>query len=150
MAKILVMAQSPKSKRNLQSPLKGTRSWEVFRSWTSQANLPLEILEFRNVTKKFGKLPTISSKALRGKFLTEILEYPVIVCLGRYAEEAIRGTRELYFPNVSGWDHFFLPHPSGLNRQLNDPNAHHQAVAELRKAHEKYLTLKTYEGRIST
>lgn len=146
MAKILVIAQSPKSKTNLQSPLKGTRSWKVFRSWTSQANLPLEILEFRNVTKKFGKLPTINSKVLHGKFLTEILEYPVIVCLGRYAEEVIIGTRELYFPNVSDWDHFFLPHPGGLN----DPDAHPQAVAELRKAHEKYLTLKTYEGRIST
>lgn len=79
-----------------------------------------------------------------------IIQYPVIVTLGQIAENAIIETRELYFPNVKEWDHFHIPHPSGLNRKLNDPEAHHEAVQQLKAAYAKMLTLKVYEGRINT
>lgn len=73
----------------------------------------------------------------------------MIVCLGKLAEQAVKETRKIYFPDVKDWDHYFLPHPSGLNRALNDPKTHADAVLQLEAAYKRLLTLKTYEGRMS-
>lgn len=93
-------------------------------------------------------LKAVNQKLSRGGWLEEIIGYPVIIGLGKIAEKAIVTTRELYFPKVMEWDHFFLPHPSGLNRVLNDPEAHFEAIEQLKQAYKKFLTLKLYEAKL--
>lgn len=150
--KMLILAQNPKIPMNLTEPLKGTKSWKTFSEWITAASIPVEALEIRNAfdkiewTSSFGS--KITRKLIKGGWVEEIIGYPVIVCLGRVSEEAIRRTRELYFPNVTDWDHYFLPHPSGLNRVLNDPEIHLAAIETLKTAHKKLLTLQAYEGKI--
>lgn len=150
--KILILAQNPKTIKNLTQPLAGTKSHKILKSWLEAAEVPEEILELRNAVAEVGAstdvLKAVTAKLRRGGWVEELIGYPVIVCLGRIAEKAILETRQLYFPNVQDWDHFFLPHPSGLNRQLNDPEVHLEAVEQLKEAHRKFLTLKVYEGRI--
>lgn len=150
--RMLILAQNPKTAHNLTNPLQGTKSWTVLNRWLKEARIPLELLELRNAYRHTGaETPTASvttGLVESGEWVSLILGYPVIVALGRYAANAVLRTREAYFPNVKDWDHFFLPHPSGLNRKLNDPEEHIKAVQTLRKAHDKFLTLREYEGRI--
>ena len=150
--KMLILAQNPKIPTNLSEPLKGTKSWTMFQRWLKQAQIPEEALEIKNciaVVGASGDVRKLARTKLRnGGWLSEVIGYPVIVCLGQVAAEAIQETRDLYFPNVSEWDHYFIPHPSGLNRKLNDPEAHQEAVNQLRCAYEKLLTLKRYQFRM--
>ena len=79
------------------------------------------------------------------RWLGMVIQYPVIVTLGKAAEKAITEIRDWYFPNSSDWDHFFLPHPSGLNRNLNNTESHHEAVRQLKAAYSRLREIKTYE-----
>lgn len=146
--KILILAQNPKRKANVTEPLKGTKSWSILERWLKEAGIPLEDVELSNAFDAVGdrKIRVISSNVIQLKrWVPEIIEFPVIVCLGRIPADAVRFTREAFFPNVQDWDHFFLPHPSGLNRKLNDPEEHRKVVRQLKAAHKKLLTLRLYE-----
>jgi hypothetical protein len=72
--------------------------------------------------------------------------YPVVVTLGRFAEEAMEHTRG-YFEERR-WYHYSLPHPSGLNRQLNDREAHAAAVRALKHAYEKLKEKRRESKRV--
>ena len=150
--KLLILAQNPKKIMNKKDPLKGTKSWTVLSRWLIEANVPGSHVELRNALSAVGDrsltITTVRNQVETRRWVPEIIEFPVIVCLGRIPEQAVRFTREAFFPNVTSWDHFFLPHPSGLNRKLNDPETHLEAVETLKEAYKRLLTLKTYEARI--
>ena len=79
--------------------------------------------------------------------VSEILQFPVIVCLGRKAEEAIKRTRNMYFPNIPEWewDHYFLPHLRSIN---NTSEEYFKALGQLNAAYKKLLTLRVYETKV--
>ncbi len=144
--KLLIMAQNPKKKINVLNPMKGTRSWTLLEQWLTEAGIPLSDVKIQNTFQAVGsrKLST-KGKLKQGGWIKELIGAPVIVCLGALARSALVETRTMYYPQIATWDHFFIPHPSGLNRVLNNPEEHLKAVETLRKAHGRLKQLRSYE-----
>lgn len=133
-----IVAQNPKSDRNIEEPLIGTKSYEVLKSWLRAAGISEDEVHLFNsvdqvgaITKSLAVNQAISNKCLAMK----ISGYKYVVSLGKIAEQAVAASKDS-FPLEMDMDHsthFNLPHPSGLNRQLNDPAAHEEAVLVLKK-----------------
>lgn len=89
-----------------QNPGSG-RSIKTLHQWTNQ--IGLESFEFTNATHIKGdvKLSDANIEDLKEK----CQGHDKVVALGQYASCALR---------KAGVEHFQMPHPSGLNRQLNN------------------------------
>lgn len=98
--KVLVLGRNP-SKRGGSSP-----TIRRLKSWMDA--LELDFVSFDNVSHRFG---SINLKDIDHKHVREICRgYDKILTLGTAASTAL---------DIMAIDHFSLPHPSGLNRQLN-------------------------------
>lgn len=99
--KVLILGQNP-SKRGHKCG-----SHKRLYKWMDEWNLNL--VSFDNVSQKFGRF---NKKDVDSQYLAETCKgYSKILTLGRNAGEVL---------NSLGINHFGLPHPSGLNRKLND------------------------------
>lgn len=78
----------------------------------------------------------IKKDARSGTWKSLIKNYPVIVTLGKTAEIAIKETISQFYKDSPELKIFHIPHPSGLNRKLNDPEWHEECVNVLIKARE--------------
>lgn len=147
MTKMLILAQSPKTERNVKEPLRGTRSWTILKRWMDEAGVKEEDVVLLNAYDEVGKTNFCKSVmkrlSIQGKWNMLLIKYPVIVCLGEHAKDAIAYSKSQFANSDDRWHHFFIPHPSGLNRKLNDPAQHERCVTTLKVAHEKLLTLKS-------
>ena len=148
--KLLILAQNPKTEKNLTTPIRGTKSWTILARWLKEAGIPEDAVELDNALLQVGSLTSIKAQITENtrRWNGMIIQYPVILTLGNIATTAIIETRKAYFPNVIKWDHFFLPHPSGLNRKLNSKRAHDDAIGQLQAAYLRMKTLEQYESRI--
>lgn len=92
--------------------------------WMSKIGAP--IFSFCNVAEKTGvvRLSDVDLERVR----TMTAGYDRVIALGNFPSKVL---------NRLGVGHFRLPHPSGLNRQLNDPNF---IVMELERCGD-YLSL---------
>lgn len=147
--KLLILAQNPKTDKNKEAPLVGTKSWTILSRWLKEAGIPEDAVELSNTLLQVGSLTSIKTQVIENtsRLNGMIIRYPVIVTLGEIARSAIQRTRKVYYPNVDKWDHFFLPHPSGLNRKLNSKQAHEEAIGRLQAAYLRMKQLEIYERR---
>jgi len=118
--KILVIAQNP-SKKNLDVnvPLVGTKSLKIFLAWCKE--MFIEECFIINASDKLGKVSLKDANLERIQKHVVDGGYDKIVCLGKYAEKSLKKA----CPYIR---HYTLPHPSGLNRKLNNK---HYVKAEL-------------------
>jgi uracil-DNA glycosylase len=117
--KVLFVAQNPKHPENLEKPMEGTRSGTILGDWLLELGLKREDVKIINASIRFGQRLKKSDRDAQA-ILAEARKVTKVVALGRYAGDTLL---DLSIP------HFRLPHPSGLNRQLNDRSFIHDELA---------------------
>jgi uracil-DNA glycosylase len=124
--RILFVGQSP-SKRNFDSNIAfhGTQSFKTLINWIDKARLDYFDCVFVNAcTAVDAKEPTESDIALLRETVKRQPWDTKVVAVGKVAAWALRS---------AGIENYLeLPHPSGLNRQLNDKEFVAKKVEELR------------------
>lgn len=107
--KILVVGQNPGNRtfrKRDSAPNIGSSIGRLY-DWMSYMNI--DIYSFHNVCTQTGN---VTKKDIDYELLKSVTEgYDKIVALGEFASEALKHIER---------DYFKLPHPSGLNRKLND------------------------------
>ena len=99
--KVLVLGLNPSKQLGKSATLKRLREWlEV---------LELQYVSFDNIYPGFNQF---SLKDINADYIREISQASEkVLALGRRVSDIL---------GLMGIDHFCLPHPSGLNRQLNN------------------------------
>lgn len=129
--KILVVAQNPKTELNVHYPLRNTRSYKIFKEWLYASGLTLSSIQIVNALDKVGEFAESEYKE-RTKdtdWKDYINQFPFVVCLGKKASLAVG--------SVDGFV-LDLPHPSGLNRKLNNKYETVKVVEELKALKSAY------------
>lgn len=128
--KFIVVAQSPANEENIKHPLKNTESGRRFTMWLEAAGLLNETFDITNAIKRVirpGETPTAAEQALAlNELNNELQPFKYVICLGKVAANAVTKLefKDKYILN--------LPHPSGLNRNLNDPQEVENVISALR------------------
>jgi uracil-DNA glycosylase len=130
---IYVIAQNPKTDLNKIKPMRGTPSYGVLRKWLLEVGIDIRDVKIVNACSKMGR---VTKKDIDLSFVSLIsMDFPMkpnaIITLGTIAKEFA----DVRVPN--GMSVFNLPHPSGLNRKLNDPNFIKDKLKDLKKALER-------------
>lgn len=111
--KVLILGSNP-SKKGGHSPSIGK-----LKLWLDV--LGLNIVSFCNVANTYGP---VNLKDIKHDYLREICpRYDKIITLGKTANYAMV---------LMGFSHYSLPHPSGLNRQLNNSEFLNEKLKECR------------------
>lgn len=144
MYKILFLGSNPSQKSSSIVPFwNDARSTKVLNEWIKQIGtkslVEIESIHYLNV----ANYPTPGNRPLKDaeiKAELDALAFRIygfnganpdkIIALGRTAESALK---------MLGIEHYPMPHPSGLNRLLNDP----QYVAEKLNGLKEYLKCPT-------
>lgn len=118
--KFAVVAQSPAIELNLSEPLKGTESGRRFDMWLEAADLlgiPYYTTNAVKTLKKPGEPISREEQANDlAKLKMELQPFKHVITLGKIAATSV----SMLKLNATVLE---LPHPSGLNRQLNNPKA---------------------------
>jgi len=113
--RVLFVAANPRDERSLVIPFYGTRSGQIFSGWIHLLGLTDESVEIINASDRIAK--TVSELRVSDynliRLKERIEESTHVIALGNYAASGIE--------RVTSRSYLKLPHPSGLNRQLNDP-----------------------------
>lgn len=107
---ILFVGDKPSKKnKNKKVPFVGTKSYKKLLEWIYRLDIDLNDVYVCNRSHMdFNRVaPVINTPAI----ILEILEEDKVVALGNEASK---------FLSENNQEHFKLPHPSGLNRKLND------------------------------
>jgi len=128
MLKVLLIGSNPSvsSGSNLAF-LPDTKSGKILQEWVSNIDADFE---FTNVHQhKTDHNKPLSKKMIKDSLesLKSAIDYinpDRVVALGKTAETALK---------MLEIDFLSMPHPSGLNRQLNDKNFKEQKIKELAK-----------------
>jgi uracil-DNA glycosylase len=127
----VVVAQSPASEHNVLHPLDKTASGKVFKKWLVMAGLGHAAYTCTNAVKRVIRpgMRTSPKEYVRylDKLDVELRGFKCVICLGKIAETAV-ASLELKEQVV-----FNLPHPSPLNRKLNDPKELQIIIEALQK-----------------
>lgn len=125
MSRVLFIGSNPSQKSNKTVPFwHDTKSRKTLDKWLSNIGIPIEYIDFLNVSNK----PTLNNRPLKTTEIHSCLQRlendivkhvrpDFIITLGKTAEKAL----VMMKLHETGYDFFAMPHPSGLNRQLNDP-----------------------------
>jgi len=132
--KVLFIGDKPGNK-NLDPNLAfvGTKSYETLCSWIGKLHIPInnvtivnsiDILDIKN-------LPSPSYSIVQVDFLREVECFDKVIVLGNIALNYLNKN----FNNISTDSNKFknIDHPSGLNRNLNNPEYVKNMLAETRK-----------------
>lgn len=111
--RILVVGSTPSQSQKSKRPFDGARSLSTLTRWLG------EIGSYDYVLANVSSEPTPGNRALKvPEYKLNELRYTIlnlrpdhIIALGRTAEKALRKLEVTCIP---------MPHPSGLNRKLND------------------------------
>lgn len=127
MKRILIIAANPVDEQSRASALDGTRSWKVFKQWLPKMGIDEFSIDVYNasdrIEKSVSKMRVSDYNLSRLKILTE--EYDKIVALGNYAGGGLERVCRKAF--------HILPHPSGLNRILNDKKGLEERLRECKE-----------------
>lgn len=134
---IYVLAQNPPTEVQVDKPFVGTKSHKVFKRWLDEAGLDESYIVYTNASmqvKKSGTPRKLMKTELYmlGKHLSMA---NVIITLGNYAAEAVNDV-DLHYKAYK------LPHPSGLNRKLNDKKEVEHVISILKNIKEIYHRIK--------
>lgn len=95
----------------------GTKSLTTLELWISEIRLNMQYYfpyHMANASSRITSTPKISDMDLESLGIyCEYVQPFAVIALGKYAVKACK---------KMGWEYFELPHPSGLNRKLNDKN----------------------------
>lgn len=128
MQRVIVVGSNPSVKSPDNSPLHpSTRSRMIVDQWFR--DIPCQIIPLNICNEKTTGNDSLTRKQIRMNLpdfsiRLESLNGDKIVALGKTAEWGL---------SQLGVEHLAMPHPSGLNRQLNDPEFVAQKIEELRK-----------------
>lgn len=125
MTRILFIGSNPSQKSGKNVPFwHDTKSRVTLDKWLLNIQIPIEYIDFLNVCM----LPTPNNRPLKTTEIhgclhrleidiTKHIRPDYIIALGKTAEKALNMMKI----QETGYNFFTMPHPSGLNRQLNDP-----------------------------
>lgn len=142
MRKLLIVGQNLAQASQTKEPFQGTRSGAVLKGWLDQAGLRPDQYEIINAVneKTPGNKPIpaqlLRLRALSKPFVRKVVTADVVVTLGKQAERAVRLVRRNVPEKLTESLWLTLEHPSGRNRNLNDPKVREFQVRLLRKAAE--------------
>jgi uracil-DNA glycosylase len=113
---IIFVGDKP-SKRNLNQniPFVGTRSYATLLSWIAKMDVSIQNIKIINSTDNLAEIDVKSYSVSGG----------AVIALGQNAED--------YIKQIGITDYFRLPHPSGLNRQINDKTHLRNMLYECKK-----------------
>lgn len=136
----MFLGQNPAGKSKDERAFHGTRSGSVLFDWISKAGVPIDFCHFDNVSSEktqknkpltLSELKRISSSV---DFLRKVFSYDAVVACGKQAQLAVslclQGIED-EGPLVA-----FIEHPSGLNRNLNDPKKVTLCISTIRRIHD--------------
>lgn len=103
---VLFVGQNPSRDNLTKEAFIGSKSGNTLLAWIRYLNV--DKCRLFNASTKLGK---VTQKNVRRDLKAITQGYDIVIALGNYASKAL--TKR----NI---DHFKLPHPSGLNRKLND------------------------------
>jgi uracil-DNA glycosylase len=124
---VFVGSNPSEASRNAEPFQPETRSRQIVDSWITRAGIVDEVC-FYNIANRItpGNHPLskseIKSSVPRIKF--ELQNFTRVIALGKAAHAALE---------LAGIPHLALGHPSGLNRQLNDPMYVAECINKLRE-----------------
>lgn len=113
--KVLLVGQNP-SRHNLDPKIafKGSKSFKVIEEWVQEMSLSdcgyMLVNAFPKVNQKYKKAD-VEVAISRVKNYMEMIKPQKVIALGKMAAKVLKKA------NI---EHFELPHPSGLNRKLNN------------------------------
>jgi uracil-DNA glycosylase family 4 len=139
MSRILFIGSNPSQKSSKTVPFwHDTNSRKVLDKWFSHVQGEVTHTHFLNVSNQVtpGNRPLKTSeiKVSLDRLEREItlgIRPDYIITLGKTAEKAL----VMMKITETGYDYYAMPHPSGLNRQLNDP----KFIQEKIKGLQNYL-----------
>jgi len=106
---LLVVGQNPGNRTFRKKNDKPNTGSAIGRLYQWMTYIGVNTYSFTNVCSNQGK---VTKKDIDYDLLKSVTEgHDKVVALGEFASDAL---------SKIGIDHFKLPHPSGLNRQLND------------------------------
>ena len=135
--KILFVGQNPAGKSKDERAFHGTRSGKVLFGWIAKAGVPADRCYFTNVSryKTFNNKPLTMSQlefiSVSSEFREMLADYDGVVAVGRQAQQAVRRCLG-HSSRVE-----CIEHPSGLNRNLNDPEVVLMCIDRIRSLHDR-------------
>src|SRR5574337_239013 len=133
--KIIFVGCNPSPKnRDPRVPFVGTRSGAIFFRWTRDLGLSREDYE---IITAASKITQSQSQLKKSDINLEQLAQAILLLSGRKTKIITLGKVAQWALNQLKIDHFPLPHPSGLNRKLNDKDY----VKEQLRLCRKYLSI---------
>ena len=105
---VIIVGQNPSADEN-------SVTFRKLDQWTTEWKL-YENYDFMNCSDEIGQIYTIDYDSLK---VTD--KYDKVIALGNVASNSLKKL------NI---DHFKMPHPSGLNRQLNDKKFEKNKIKE--------------------
>jgi uracil-DNA glycosylase family 4 len=125
MSRVLFLGSNPSQRSTRSVPFwHDTNSRKILNKWLKQLNVDIKYIDFLNIsnapTPNNRPLKINEIKACLGRLENDIvskLRPDYIVTLGKAAEKALT----LMKIEETGYHFYAMPHPSGLNRLLNDP-----------------------------
>lgn len=112
--KVLVVGLNPSVKGGKSTTLKNLTEWLNL--------LNLQYVSFINAYDTYGKVSISDLK--KDELIEKSKGYAKVIALGSLASKSLISV---------GIDHFKLPHPSGLNRQLNNQDFIHSKLNECKE-----------------
>lgn len=119
---VIFIGDRPNPKKNLSMdvPFVGTKSYKILLEWIYRMDVDISKVVMMNAFDVLGtRLLTLRPQKA----------YPKVIVLGENADNAWRSACNTLARNIPS---FKLPHPSGLNRELNDKKKLSEALAKCR------------------
>lgn len=125
MHKVLVLGQNPGNRSFKKKDGKPNTASAIGRLYEWMTEIGVNTYSFHNVCYQTGK---VTKKDIDYELLKTVTSgYKRVIALGEFASYAL---------TKIGVDHFKLPHPSGLNRQINDKSFVKQKLKECKKYYD--------------
>lgn len=134
--KLLFIGQNPTTyNQSVTRAFVGTKSYNTLVDWIEHMGVSMDDCILINACNKIGKVK-LRDVNLEHVFDSITKNNPdKIIVLGKVAEWALKTVLKKY--NLTGLSYVVLPHPSGLNRQLNDKKSLRDKL-DLAKAYVAY------------
>jgi hypothetical protein len=116
--KILIVGMNPSNAKDCQPGLKKSGTFKRLEKWCDLANI--KHFSFINT---FDEYSTPTLQKVNYERLNALREYDKVVALGDFVGRALNRARI---------EHLQMPHPSGLNRNLNDADYERSVILKLK------------------